>query len=343
MLLLVSADRRDDKYLFMLLPILCLLAGAGLHFISQAITQKVSIHQRLSASYVVMALFTTGLLWQLWPTKQTVLTDLGQDYDRAFAFVQENWQPSDKVLTGTPSAAALYLGQNDYYAVRGDHGYAYRLLEKEGQLVERWLGSPWLNTDEKLYAVLNSPERVWLVLERWGLLEEYYSPLTLHRLLAMTEFVREDAGIIVLQNKPGSTFFPPEPETSTDFNFDYKLNLQGYHLQKTDTSLNLSTYWQVMNTLPYNYSLFVHVRNAEGANMAQTDIQLLAPIYPTTLWPVDETIRTQTQVALPPNLPSGEYQLWLGLYNLDTLERLLVIDDTSGENAALLTTLMIGD
>jgi hypothetical protein len=36
---------------------------------------------------------------------------------------------------------------------------------------------------------------------------------------------------------------------------------------------------------------------------------------------------------LPADLPAGQYILWAGLYQLETLERLPVANDTSGENA----------
>jgi hypothetical protein len=38
-------------------------------------------------------------------------------------------------------------------------------------------------------------------------------------------------------------------------------------------------------------------------------------------------------VPLPANLPAGTYRLLVGLYRWDTLERLPVLNDASGENA----------
>jgi hypothetical protein len=270
------------------------------------------------------------------------LSDPGDNYDAAFAHVAANWQAGDTVLTGTPAAAAIYLNRNDFYAVRGTGGYAYRLLGPPGQQVDRWLGSPWLGTDDLLYQTLTEEQRVWLILERWGLVKEYYSPLTQQRLLAMTEFVREDTGVIVLRSRPQAPFLPETPAVPTTINFDYKLILEGYTLQQDPDLLILMRQWSVLNTLPQKYSIFLHLRTPDGQQVAQVDHQLLAPVYPTTLWPVGSTIREHSELRLPPDLPPGEYELWFGVYDLETLTRLPVINDTSGENAVRLTTVSLG-
>jgi hypothetical protein len=48
---------------------------------------------------------------------------------------------------------------------------------------------------------------------------------------------------------------------------------------------------------------------------------------------VGQTIRERSLLALPEDVPAGSYDLWVGLYRLDTLERLPLVGDTSGENA----------
>jgi hypothetical protein len=100
--------------------------------------------------------------------------------------------------------------------------------------------------------------------------------------------------------------------------------------------LSLVLYWQALRVLPYDYTVFVHLRDEAGRTVAQADHQPLAPIYPPTLWPVGQTVRaTGTPILLPDTL-AGTYNLWVGVYRLDTLERLPVVGDSSGENAVLL-------
>jgi hypothetical protein len=76
--------------------------------------------------------------------------------------------------------------------------------------------------------------------------------------------------------------------------------------------------------------------------VAQADHRPLGSLYPTTLWPVGETIREMNEdLSLPVDLPPGDYELWVGLYLLETGERLPVQNDTSGENAVKLGALRV--
>ncbi|MEW5960922.1 MAG: hypothetical protein AB1801_24615, partial [Chloroflexota bacterium] len=58
--------------------------------------------------------------------------------------------------------------------------------------------------------------------------------------------------------------------------------------------------------------------------------------YPTTHWLPGETVIDPITLSLPKNLPPGRYSLYVGLYRLDTLERLSVANDATGENAVRL-------
>jgi hypothetical protein len=392
MLFFVSPERRDDKYLFMLQPVLFLLAADGLirlgNRISKSANQQISksanqrirksANQQISKSantqYAIRStrqaisntqrarctqypiptlLACLALVAYAWPATSALLANTGPDYDTAFGYVRDHWQAGDAVLTGTPAAAAIYLGRNDYYAVRGTGGYAYRILQRDGEKVDRWMGSPWLETDEEIHAALSGSPRVWLVLERWGLIEEYYSPLTMQRILAMTDFVREDNGMIVLRSQPAASLILENPSVRLSVDFDHQLSLEGYDLSpapprpgasnptQEKRELGLVLYWQALSPLPYDYTAFVHLRDDAGHNVAQADHQPLAPVYPPTLWPVGEIIRERSILTLPEEVPAGTYSLWVGLYRLDTLKRLPIVDDHSGENAVLLGQVVV--
>jgi hypothetical protein len=349
MIFLVSPDRRDDKYLFMLQPSLFLLAADGL----TRLGRQFSLAFRPRKANVIPNLrsFTFGLVASLalmaysWPATSGLLARTGSDYDTAFGYVRDHWRVGDAVLTGTPAAAAIYLGRNDYYAMSDVGGYAYRILERDGHnRVERWMGSPWLETDEAIHAALNTSSRVWLVLERWGLTKEYYTSLSMQRILAMTDFVREDRGIIVLRSREAVPLIPEDPEVRRSVDFDGQVSLDGYDLTwpigdgpgAEGRALALVLYWHALQPLPYDYTVFVHLRDANGNTLIQADHQPLGPVYPTSLWPVGQTIRERSVMSIPDEVPPGTYTLWVGLYRLDTLERLPVIGDESGENAVLI-------
>jgi hypothetical protein len=88
--------------------------------------------------------------------------------------------------------------------------------------------------------------------------------------------------------------------------------------------------------LPVDYTVFVHLRNAAGTTVAQRDGQPLEGNYPTSHWQAGETVIDPFSLPVPDDLPPGRYTLLAGLYRLDTLERLTVADDASGENAVVL-------
>jgi 4-amino-4-deoxy-L-arabinose transferase-like glycosyltransferase len=340
MIFFVAPDRRDDKYLVMLLPALFLLAADGAtRLVKSQISNPKSQASKLQSPILSLAICLLLIIYT-WPFTSALLSRTGSDYDTAFGYVRDHWKSGDAILTGTPAAAAIYLGRNDYYAVEGSGGYAYRIMERDGQPVDRWLGSPWLETDEQLRAAFAAAPRVWLVLERWGLIKEYYSPLTMQRILAMTDFVREDNGVVVLRSRPAAALIPENPGTSLAANFDNQLALQGYDLTWQEggpksRQLSLVLYWQALRPIPYDYTVFVHLRDAAGRNVAQADHLPLAPVYPPTLWPVGETIRERSVLTLPEGIATGTYDLWIGLYRLDTLERLPVVGGGSEDSIRL--------
>ena len=104
--------------------------------------------------------------------------------------------------------------------------------------------------------------------------------------------------------------------------------------------VRLTLYWQALTSIPCDYTVFVHLRQPGGGNVAQADHRPLGSLYPTSLWPVGETIREASDLFLPDDLSPGTYELWIGLYRLETGERLPVQNDASGENAVKLGELV---
>ncbi|MEW5958852.1 MAG: glycosyltransferase family 39 protein [Chloroflexota bacterium] len=361
MIFLVSPDRRDDKYLFMLLPVLLLLGAQGLLVVSDllsVITRQLLVTKAASkihnsqftihnSSLILSLLFSGLVLMATRPAVQALLANTGDDYDSAFAYVQAHWQPGDTILTGTPAAAAFYMDRNDFYSVQRQGGYNYRVLTVDGQQVDRWLASPAIRTEAALHQTL-ARHRVWLVLERWGLQREYYDLPFQQQLLAQTEHVGDSQGIFVLRSRPDPRPLALQPAQPVEAVFGERLCLTGYTLEPAQPAagqtVRLTFYWQAVAPLSRDYTVFVHLRRPEGGNVAQADHRPLGSIYPTSLWPVGELIReANDDLMLPVDLPPGDYELWVGLYLLETGERLPVQNDASGENAVKLGRLEIGD
>ncbi len=91
-----------------------------------------------------------------------------------------------------------------------------------------------------------------------------------------------------------------------------------------------------------DYTVFLHVRNEQGKTLAQRDNQPLDGLYPTSQWQPGEPVTQPLDVDLPRDLAAGSYSLHVGLYRLDTMARLPLENDPSGENAYVLDeTIMV--
>jgi hypothetical protein len=370
MMLFVSPDRRDNKYLFMLLPVLLLLGAQGMVLVGETIlntlsgtgnqrpaitadghrrptdnnqlTSPPSIYYQLST---ILPLLVSGfILVATQSPVRALLANTGDDYDSAFAYVQTHWREGDTILTGTPAAAAFYLGHNDFYGVQRRGGYDYRLLNVLGRAVDRWLGSPAIRTPAELHDTL-ARQRVWLVLERWGLQREYYDLPFQQQLLAQTDYVSETQGIFILRSKADPQPLALEPAQPLEVNFGNLVRLTGYTVEPdqpaSDVPLRLTLYWQALTRLPHDYTVFLHLRRPNGDTVAQADHRPLDNLYPTSLWPAGETIRESSYLSLPADLSPGDYELWVGLYLLETGERLPLQNDASGKNALLLGVIQV--
>jgi hypothetical protein len=80
--------------------------------------------------------------------------------------------------------------------------------------------------------------------------------------------------------------------------------------------------WSAFNPPPLDAHYFVHlVALGEAAPLAQIDGRL-RPDFPTGVWRAGESYNDHLTFALPADLPAGDYQLVLGLYDLTSSLRL---------------------
>jgi hypothetical protein len=156
----------------------------------------------------------------------------------------------------------------------------------------------------------------------------------------MTKVWEED-GVLVFAGTGLSRDIPTEPEIPVGAVLADKLELVGYSRTFSPAEMRLVLFWRVLNDLTADYTNFVHIRNQAGETVAQVDVRPLAGEYPTSRWRVGEQVVDEIVVPLPAELPPGDYRLLAGLYRLDTMERLAVVGDVSGENAIELELLTV--
>lgn len=108
-----------------------------------------------------------------------------------------------------------------------------------------------------------------------------------------------------------------------------KIALLGYDLGMDGTGpgdekrLTVTLYWQALQTMDKDYTVFVHALDADGRLVAQDDSQPRDGGYPTSIWAAGEVVADRHTLTLPP----GAYTLVAGMYELATMTRLPVNGD----------------
>jgi hypothetical protein len=104
-------------------------------------------------------------------------------------------------------------------------------------------------------------------------------------------------------------------------------------------TISVALVWQSLHVPIADYTVFVHVRDARGHVVAQADSPPQSGAYPTSFWDAGETIVDDHVLRLPDDLPAGDYTVVVGLYRLDTGERLLITQGGSGSEISLPQTI----
>lgn len=94
-------------------------------------------------------------------------------------------------------------------------------------------------------------------------------------------------------------------------------------------TLALRLAWEAQAQPAEDYTIFIHLRAANGDLVAQADSQPLDGRYPTGNWGAGEQVVTAHQLLLPQDAPPGPYSLAVGMYRWPSLERLEVIQGGS--------------
>ncbi len=117
----------------------------------------------------------------------------------------------------------------------------------------------------------------------------------------------------------------PHPQSTLNYNFGKNITLIGYDLRATN-ELDLTLYWQSRALVANDYTVFVHVLDANNASLvAQHDQMPANGTNPTSLWDTHEVVADHYTIALP-NQGSGLFNLQIGMYRADTGERLPIMD-----------------
>jgi len=123
---------------------------------------------------------------------------------------------------------------------------------------------------------------------------------------------------------------PPQP---LDGHVGDDVRLLGYALDKTGVhpgdTCTLTLWWEAQAVVSDERSVLVHLLNSNNAIATQADGAPAHGTRSTSQWRAGDIVIDSHQIALPADLPPGEYTLVFGMYRWPSLERLaLRIGDT---------------
>ena len=124
---------------------------------------------------------------------------------------------------------------------------------------------------------------------------------------------------------------PPEepaaggPQFQVDYRVGDHIRLVGYRLSSERLSagepLTVVLFWQSDGQAQENYTVFCHLLSASSELVAQHDGRPVLEIRPAPSWRAGEVMLDSHPIALSADLAPGEYELSVGMYDLETLER----------------------
>ena len=120
-------------------------------------------------------------------------------------------------------------------------------------------------------------------------------------------------------------FFPPSD--LLDFSLGESIHLCGYRLSQQDRlrageTLTVTLYWESATPPQEDFTIFVHLVDADDHLVGQHDGPPLLRYYPTSRWIPNVMVPDPHPIALNNNLPPGTYRLLVGMYRWPSLERL---------------------
>ncbi|HOG47348.1 MAG TPA: glycosyltransferase family 39 protein, partial [Anaerolineae bacterium] len=114
-----------------------------------------------------------------------------------------------------------------------------------------------------------------------------------------------------------------------DFNLDNTMALVGYDMDRTalrpGETLHLTLYWKALAPMAHNYTVFAHVLGANDSIWAQKDAWPQDGAAPTSTWAVGQMVADRYDLVVKPETPVGLYELEVGVYLGETLERLSIL------------------
>jgi 4-amino-4-deoxy-L-arabinose transferase-like glycosyltransferase len=138
---------------------------------------------------------------------------------------------------------------------------------------------------------------------------------------------------------------PPSDYAPAGYTLGQRVRLLGYRMDASESypggSIHLVLYWEALLPIGTNYQVFTHLY--DGTLRGQHDGAPGCAMRPTSLWEPGRIVRDEHVIPLDPSTPVGDVPLLVGMYSLDSGERLLVrdVNGASIGDAIPLTTVRV--
>jgi hypothetical protein len=234
------------------------------------------------------------------------------------AYIEANAQPGDGLILANPLQRPLF----QYYAPDGLETYFFPRYDYA-------LEDP--RTAQELEAIAARHPRLWLV--RFGNPDEYDPHAFLTRWLATRGskayfggWVDADLSLYVMA--AGSATEGITHSLRVDLGG--QVRLLGYDLSAEQVapgdSLLLTLHWQALTPIAERYTVFTHLLDASDQIRGQMDSEPQGGGLPTDRWTVGQTIEDNYALTVDADASPGPHLLEVGMYRLETLDRLPVRD-----------------
>jgi hypothetical protein len=312
-----------DKHLPLLLPPVSIMAGIGAGWLFRGMG---TVRRQKGALHPWSRLLVTGLLMiYVWRTGQVFagytgyqLSYLGDSEQILVDFIQKFTAPDDCLITDDPTLAFV-AGR----PVPPNLAEASSARLRSGYLTTEMLIETAAQTDCQVVApVADRFQRSAVEFVEWA--KANYLGLWLY-----------DQATAVMLVKPVAH---SAPEHFMQAQFETQVELVGFDLSPAaDGAAHLSLYWRPLRAFEQDYTIFVHLRDAQNNTLLNADHQPYNGLVPTTRWPGGDLIKETIRLDLA-QTPPGVYKIYVGMYVFegDEFHRLPVVADTSGESAVVI-------
>jgi len=253
----------------------------------------------------------------------TVRSASVSDLHRLQAYVREHATPSD--------VAIIDLLASDPYFQYYNLGLPTYFIRNETL--------PQNEADQRtLHEVLEQSQYIWMIPTNYGQRKNRF----VETFLESAAYKTDDRwfGNIQLVRYAVRRAQPParQPVEASFIHPSGLIRLVGFALgppqPRPGDVLTLTLYWRSSGPVSKRYTVFTHLVDDTGKTWAQRDSEPMGGRRPTDSWQADEEIADNYGLALPQDIPPGDYQLEVGLYQLQEGVRLQL---PNGENRVVLT------